>query len=149
MSELIMNEEASTPSTPSSTKWKIYPKSTGFYYIDDNGIESRVLSDDHLFYKFSVTVVSNDLVVTIQHPDGTNPSAQRPLWLHIGDTWRSVVATTTITLADGTRWFNSGSAELGTKLVGYFVYAVWDSNSSVVALSIARIPYGRLVSDCI
>lgn len=113
-----------------------------------NNIESEIQAlSDFLQYKFSVTVVSNDLVVTIQHADDTNPTSTRPLFIRIGGIWRSITTTTTITIADGTNWFNSGSAELGTKLVGYFAYAVWDSNSSVVALTISRIPFARLVSD--
>lgn len=39
MAELIMTEEASTPSTPSSNKWKFYFKSDGIYYLDDTGAE--------------------------------------------------------------------------------------------------------------
>ena len=34
-----MQEETSTPATPSSGKWKIYPKASGYYLIDDNGLE--------------------------------------------------------------------------------------------------------------
>lgn len=113
-----------------------------------NNIEGELqIISDLLLYKFSVTVVSNDLVVTLQHSDGTNPTSTRPLYFRIGGVWRAVTTTTTITIADGTNWFNSGSVALGTLLVGYFPYVVWDSNSSVVALSIARIPFGRLVSD--
>lgn len=115
-----------------------------------NNIEGELqIISDLLLYKFSVTVVSNDLVVTLQHSDGTNPTSTRPLYFRIGGTWRAVTTTTTITIADGTNWFNAGSVELGTKIVGYFVYTVWDSNSSVVALTIARIPYARVVSDFI
>jgi hypothetical protein len=39
MAELIMQEEGSTPTTPTSGKWKIYPKADGFYIIDDAGLE--------------------------------------------------------------------------------------------------------------
>lgn len=39
MAELIMQEEASTPSTPSSGKWKTYFKSDGLYIKDDAGNE--------------------------------------------------------------------------------------------------------------
>lgn len=113
-----------------------------------NNIEGAVQSiADFLLYKLAVSVSANDLIVTLQHADGTNPTSTRPLFFRIGGTWRSVTTTTTITIADGTNYFNAGSAELGTKLVGYFPYVIWDSNSSVVALSIARIPYGRVVTD--
>jgi hypothetical protein len=39
MAELIMQEETSTPATPSSGKWKIYPKSSGYFILEDNGRE--------------------------------------------------------------------------------------------------------------
>jgi len=42
MAQITMTEEASTPSAPGSTKWSIYPKSTGMYYEDDAGVEYPV-----------------------------------------------------------------------------------------------------------
>ena len=39
MAELIMQEEASAPSTPASGKWKVYFKNDGLYIIDDAGNE--------------------------------------------------------------------------------------------------------------
>lgn len=39
MAELIMQEESSTPSTPSSGKWKAYFKSNGWYIVEDSGRE--------------------------------------------------------------------------------------------------------------
>lgn len=113
-----------------------------------NNIEGELqILSDLLLYKLAVSVASNDLVVTLQHSDGTNPTSTRPLYFRIGGVWRAVTTTTTITVVDGSSWFGAGAAHLGTQLCGYFPYVVWDSNSSVVALSIARIPYGRLVSD--
>lgn len=98
-------------------------------------------------YKLVPTVSSNDLVLTLAHMDGTAPTTSRPLWFRIGNSWRSVSSSLSRTLADGTNWFNSGSAELGTKAVDYFAYVVWDSNSSAVGLTFARIPSATLVSD--
>jgi hypothetical protein len=40
MAQLIMQEEASAPSTPASGKWKAYFKSDGLYIIDDAGVET-------------------------------------------------------------------------------------------------------------
>jgi len=40
MAKLIMQEEASAPSTPASGKWVIYPKSDGLYIKDDAGVET-------------------------------------------------------------------------------------------------------------
>lgn len=95
---------------------------------------------------FQVSVVSNDLVVEIKTTAGADPSAVDPVTVFINGTERSIEAATSITLADGTNWFASGSASLAALEVDYFVYAVWDSNSSVVAISIARIPYGKTVN---
>lgn len=107
----------------------------------------RAWSQPEREYKLSVTVVSNDLVVALKHPDDTDPSPTRPLCITIAGVKRYVTAATSLTLADATNWFNAGSAELATKEIDYFLYAVWDSNSSVVAIGPSRIPYGRLVSD--
>jgi hypothetical protein len=43
MAELIMQEEISTPPTPSAGKWTIYPKSGGLYILDDTGAEIPLL----------------------------------------------------------------------------------------------------------
>lgn len=98
-------------------------------------------------YKISVTVSSNDLVVAVTHENGDTPSATKPLYFRIGTTLRAVTAALTFTIVDGTDWFASGSTRFGGLIRGYFVYAVWDSNSSIVALSASPIPYGSLVSD--
>jgi len=47
MAELLMQEESSTPATPSSGKWKLYPKASGYYLIDDNGLEIGPLAPAH------------------------------------------------------------------------------------------------------
>ncbi len=98
-------------------------------------------------YKITPTVATNDLTVTIKHVDGTTPSTTRPLWFLINNTWRAVTAALSITIVDGTNWFNAGSADLGTLLVPYFAYVVWDSNSSAVALTIARKCHYRVVAS--
>ncbi len=43
MAELIMQEEASTPSTPASGKWVAYFKSTGLFIKEDTGTETGPL----------------------------------------------------------------------------------------------------------
>ncbi len=96
--------------------------------------------------KLSVTVSSNDLVVALKTHAGTDPSATDPGYVKINGTVRSVTAATSFTLADGTSWFGSGAAELGTLEIDYFAYLVWDSNSSVVAISAARISHGTTVN---
>lgn len=116
-------------------------------FIPLNAEGWRMWSQPEEKYKFSVTVSANDLIVALKHLDSTDPSATRPLCITIAGVKRYVTAATSFTIPDGTNYFNSGSAELGTLLVPYFVYAVWDSNSSIVAISAARIPHGKLVSD--
>jgi len=97
--------------------------------------------------KISVTVSTNNLVVALKTLAGNDPSSTEPVGVKINNTARFVTGALSITLAAGTNWFNSGGAELATKEVDYFLYAVWDSVSSAVALAPARCPYGRVVSD--
>lgn len=42
MAVIILTEQASTPSTPSTGDWKIYPKSSGWYSLDDAGNETAI-----------------------------------------------------------------------------------------------------------
>jgi len=100
-------------------------------------------------YKISVTVAANDLVVALKHEDGTDPSADRPLYFKIGDSLRACTAALSKTLADGTNWFNSGSTTLGTKEVDYFIYAIWNTTpaTDIVDLGFARVPYFSVYSE--
>lgn len=97
--------------------------------------------------KIVPTVSANDLIVSLKTKAGTDPTSDSPVYIMINGTLRGVTSALSITLADATNWFGSGSAELAAKEVDYFVYAIWDSNSSAVAIAPARIPFGRLVSD--
>ena len=90
---------------------------------------------------------SAGITVAVKTLAGTDPSTSDPVYIRIGDTVRSITSALSRSLADGTNWFNAGSAELATKEIDYFLYAVWDSNSSAVALGFARIPGANLVSD--
>lgn len=95
-----------------------------------------------------ITVVdAAGITVAIKTLAGNDPSVTDPVYVRIGDTVRAITSALSRSLADGTNWFNAGSAELATKEIDYFAYLVWDSNSSAVALSFARIPYANLVSD--
>jgi len=38
------SEEASTPATPTTGRWKLYPKSTGWFFLDDAGVETPLTS---------------------------------------------------------------------------------------------------------
>jgi hypothetical protein len=97
--------------------------------------------------KIVVTISSNDLVLTLQTLAGGTPSSSDPVYIKVKGTVRTVTAATTCTLADATNWYNAGSAELAAKEIDYAVCAIWDSNSSVIAISPDRIFHGRVVSD--
>ena len=97
-------------------------------------------------YKILVTVATSDLTVKVTHLDGNDPSAVRPMYFKIGNTIVSAVSALSITIVDGTNWFNAGGANHATLAVPYFVYVVWDSDSSAVALTIGRKPYYRIVT---
>lgn len=96
--------------------------------------------------KLNVTVSSDDLVVALKTHAGTDPSATDPGYVKINGTVRSVTASTSFTLADGTSWFAMGGVAFGGKENDYFAYLVWDSNSSIVAISASRIPLGKTVN---
>lgn len=87
------------------------------------------------------------ITVSVKTLAGSDPSTTDPVYVRIGDTVRSITSALSRALADGTNWFNSGSSELATKEIDYFAYLVWDSNSSAVGLSFARIPGANLISD--
>ena len=87
------------------------------------------------------------ITVSLKTLAGNDPSASDPIYVRIGDSVREITSALSRALADGTNWFNAGSAELATKEVDYFAYLVWDSNSSAVGLSFARIPGANLISD--
>lgn len=97
--------------------------------------------------KLVPSVASNNLTVALKTAAGTDPTTTDVVSININGTVRTVTAALSITLAAGTNWFNAGSAELAAKEIDYFCYAVWDSNSSVVALAPARISSGTLVSS--
>lgn len=97
--------------------------------------------------KITVTDSGSGLVVAVKTLAGSNPSTLDPVYVRIGDTVRTITASLSRTLADGTNWFNAGSTELATKEIDYFAYLIWNTNSSAVGLGFARIPYANLISD--
>lgn len=120
----------------------------GSYLINEINILTLIPRSGQMINgKITPTVVSSDLVLTLQTAGGATPSTTDPVYININGTVRTVTAATSCTLADGTNWFNSGASELAANAIDYFAYAVWDSNSSVVAIAPARIPWARLVSD--
>lgn len=97
--------------------------------------------------KIVVTDTGSGISVAVKTLSGADPSDSNPVYVRIGDTVRSITSALSRSLADGTNWMNAGSAELATREVDYFVYLVWDSNSSAVGLTFSRIPGANLISD--
>ena len=97
--------------------------------------------------KFSVTEASNICTVALKNNAGNNPSSSDPVYININGTVRIVSSSLSVSLGKAVNYFNSGSAELATLAVPYFIYAIWDSNSSAVALTVARKPYYRIVAS--
>lgn len=99
--------------------------------------------------KLSVTVSANDLIVAIKTLAGNNPSASEPVYVRINGTIRKITAALSKTLADGTNWFNAGSAELAAKEIDYFAYIIWNTTpaTDIVDLGFARLPYFTVYSD--
>lgn len=90
--------------------------------------------------KIVPSVANNDLTVALKGLDGNDPSATNPVYCRIGDTVHAITAALSVTKADGTNWFNAGSAELATKEIDYFVYLGYNATDGVV-IGFARIPY--------
>jgi hypothetical protein len=97
-------------------------------------------------YRISVTVASNNLTVALKNLNGDDPSATQPVKVQIGDTVRTITSALSVTKNAGTNWCNSGSAELATLEVDYFVYLGYNATDGVV-IGFSRIPYASVYSD--
>lgn len=99
--------------------------------------------------KISVTVVANDLVVAIKTMAGADPSASSPVYVRINGTMRKITAALSVTKADGTNWFNSGSPEIAAKEVDYFVYLIWNTTpaTDIVDIGFSRRPHFTVYSE--
>jgi hypothetical protein len=140
---------AETPDIAPDGRHKVYginevPSSVSFLLPDLNLIPERMVNG-----KISVTVASNDITVALKTLSGNNPSTTDPVGIWINGSYRRCTAALSVTKADGTNWFNSGSAELGTQTVGYFVYLIWNTTpaTDIMDIGFSRIPYGRVYSD--
>lgn len=98
---------------------------------------------------FDVTVASNNITVAIKTRIGADPSATNPVYVIINNTLRKISAATSVTKAAGTNWFNAGGAELATKEIDFFLYAIWNTTpvTDIVDIGFSRIPHGRVYSD--
>ena len=96
--------------------------------------------------KIVPTVASNNLTVAIKTLTDTDPTATNPVGIWIGNNLRWITGALSIAANAGTNWFNSGSSELATKEIDYFVYAGYNATDGIT-LGYARIPYAKLYSD--
>jgi len=96
--------------------------------------------------KIVPTVASNNLTLAVKTLAGADPSASSPVGIWIGDTLRWITGALSVTANAGTNWFASGSAELATREIDYFVYAGFNATDGIT-LGFARIPYAGLYSD--
>jgi hypothetical protein len=94
------------------------------------------------------SVASNNLTVAISTSPTSvvAPTATNPVFVWINGVLRPITSALSITRNAGTNWFNSGSAELATKEIDYFVYMGFNATDGVT-LGFSRIPYARLYSD--
>jgi len=96
--------------------------------------------------KIVPSVASDNLTVAIKGLDGNDPSASNPVYCRIGDTIRSITAALSVTKNAATNWFASGSTELATKEIDYFVYLGYNATDGVV-IGFSRIPYAQEYSE--
>lgn len=90
--------------------------------------------------KLSVTVSSNDLIVALKTLAGNDPSSSDPIHVRLKGAVRTITSARSITLADGTNWFASGSSEFATKERDYFVYLAVRAADSSIALVVGALP---------
>jgi hypothetical protein len=96
--------------------------------------------------KIVPTVASNNLTVAIKTLTDTDPSATNPVGIWINNELKWITAAFSVaTLTAGTNYFNSGSSELATREVDYFVYV--GNNAGTIFMGISRLPYGRTLAD--
>lgn len=90
--------------------------------------------------KIVPSVTSANITVAIKGMDGNDPSATNPVLIRINGVIRKITSALSVTKNAGTNWFNSGSAELATMEIDYFVYLGYNATDGVV-IGFARIPY--------
>lgn len=96
--------------------------------------------------KISVTDTGSGITVSIKTLAGNDPSETDPVFVRIGDSVHMIITALSVTKADGTNWFNAGSAELATKEIDYFAYLGYNATDGVV-IGFSRIPSACQYSD--
>jgi hypothetical protein len=128
-----INEDVAVTST--ATELNLLDGIVGLNKMPINAPEGFLING-----KIVPSVANNDLTVALKGLDGNDPSATNPVYCRIGDTVHAITAALSVTKADGTNWFNAGSAELATKEIDYFVYLGYNATDGVV-IGFSRIPY--------
>ena len=95
--------------------------------------------------KIVPSVASNNLTVAVKTLAGNDASASDPIYVRIGDTVRTITGALSVTLNAGTNWFDSGSTELATNEVDYFIYLGDDAGT--VRIGFGRIPFANRFED--
>lgn len=90
--------------------------------------------------KIERSVASNNITVAIKTLAGTDPTADDPVYVRIGNTIRSVTAACSVTLNAGTNWFGAGASFFGGVEGDFFAYLIWNTNTSSVILGVAKEP---------
>jgi len=97
--------------------------------------------------KITTSVASNNLTVAIKTVDGNDPSSTNPVYVRIGNTVRAITGALSVTLNAGTSWFGKGASIFATAESDYFVYLVWNTNTSAVQIAFSSDPNMRVYSD--
>lgn len=146
---------------PTAAKWnQLGTNDAGFKdgsNIDDSAIllrhinwQDNLLAEGHVIGGYlEATVSANDLIITMKTESGNNPTTSEPVKIPIYRTLRTIDTTLSLTLADGTNWGDAGSADLGTLMTQWFVYAVWNTTPATdrVDIIISRFPGAQTFAD--
>jgi hypothetical protein len=96
---------------------------------------------------FQPTVAGNNLTVAVLAMNGSTPSGSNPVYCRIGNTVFAITSALSVTMAAGTNWFNSGTTNLATYSIDYFVYLGYNATAAGVVLAVSRIPYAMTYAD--
>ena len=99
-------------------------------------------------YIISPSVTSNNLTVAIKYIDGNDCTSTNKLTFRVGNTEYDLTAAVSYTKNAATNWHNAGSAELATKDIDYFMYAIGETGASAgLKFGHSRIPYAVTMGD--
>jgi hypothetical protein len=74
---LVLAEQPAVPTTPAMDKQSFYPKSDGFYELDDQGIESRVVTDNNISpYILAEVGFKKKITIDVTKTDSNDPYNQ-------------------------------------------------------------------------